>query len=561
MQREKCGIIDIAQICETLGVQHAIISPGSRNAPLVSAFTGQNQITCLSIPDERCAAFFALGIAQQTKKPVVLICTSGTAALNYAPAVAEAFYQHVPLVIFTADRAVEWIDQGDGQTIRQQGLFGNHVRASLQLPQEATTADELWHSSRLVCEAIIKSQEPIAGPVHVNVPMQEPLYNMQEIEGSKPKVFMQAKTKLGLERSALNQMQEEWKASSRKMVLVGMMHPNRATDEFLSKLSADPSVVILKESTSNIQNEAYVACIDRTLAAMDGFATYAPDLLITMGGAVVSKRIKEVLRQNQPTRHWNVGQEQILQDTYQALTLQIPVNAEDFLAAIEGFPSAQDSDYQDRWKLASNHGSRKHQDFLSKAPYSDLVVFRELLNRIPSDSQLQLANSTPIRYSQLFDENAHQSYFSNRGASGIDGCSSTAMGAAWASKLPTTLITGDIAFLYDSNAFWHNYIPPNLKVVLINNGGGGIFRFLDGPDKTGHLEEFFETSHNFSGEHVAKMFGLNYKIVANFDELVAALDTFYDQQNSKADLLEIKTPAETSAATLRQYFQHIKSGK
>lgn len=560
MQPKKRGISGLAQLCASAGIKHIVISPGSRSAPLVAAFTHHDAFECLAIPDERSAAFVALGIAQQTRKPVALICTSGTAALNYAPAVAEAYYQQIPLLLLTADRPTEWIDQGDGQTIRQQGLFGAHTRGSYQLPQEPENENAIWHLSRLVSEALIKCLNPVAGPVHINIPMAEPLYEFSSSEQERLRSFELAKQSNSLSEDQWKELSTHWNAADRKMILLGMHFPDQNLNGHLSALANDPSVIVLKETTSNIEDGLFVGCIDRTLAAIHDFSTFQPDLLITMGGAIVSKRIKEQLRNHKPAAHWHVSRDYVTQDTYQSLTLQVPLETKDFIAGLSARISLGTGDYNSHWQEASRMGKERHDLYLGDSPFSDIKVFDHLLSHVPVGWQMQLGNSTPIRYAQLFDPKQGVTYFSNRGTSGIDGCSSTAVGASMVSEQPVLMVTGDVSFFYDSNAFWNDYVSGKLKIVLINNGGGGIFRYLDGPQKTGQLEEFFETTHQLNAEGIARTFGLGYRSASSDTELKEEYQALLSN-SEQCEILEIFTPRTENAELLQKYFDFIKEGE
>ncbi len=561
METDKPGLLSLAKLLKARGIKHLVVSPGSRNAPVVSVFCNDPFFNCLVIVDERSAAYFALGMALSLQKPVAIVCTSGSAALNYAPAVAEAFYQKVPLLVLTADRPVEWIDQGDGQTIRQKEVFKNYVKASYELPERIHSRDELWYNDRLISEALNACLLPQPGPVHLNLPFIEPLYGFPLDSAHQPKAINTLQTRNLISSEQLSEINTIWQQSKKKMILVGQQHPDHTTKNWLVKLAKDPSVVILTETTSNLNHPSFIQTIDRNLAVIGkDTKNYEPDLLISFGGRVVSKKIKAFLRQTEIKNHWHIDPVDFQMDTFQHLSLGIPVKPADFLEAF--VPRLQDGsgDFASHWQAVNACSKVLHQEFLNSAPWSDIVAFKTIFKELPHHYTLHLANSTPVRYAQLFDFESEIKCFSNRGTSGIDGCTSTAAGACFAKEEPTLLITGDLAFYYDSNALWNKHLSPMLRIIVINNQGGGIFRFIDGPEKTGLLENYFEARHQTSAKPLAEMNQLNYLEASNLDELHEQLPVFF-APSKRPVILEIKTPPETSSEQLKQYFSYIAASK
>ena len=557
MLHDRMGLEHLAELMHRRGIRHLVISPGSRNAPIIDAFCKRRDFECKAIVDERSAAFFALGMAQQLQQPVAIACTSGTAPLNFAPAIAEAYYQRIPLLVLTADRPVEFIDQGDGQTMRQQNVFSNYIRKSIQFPQSIKTPEDLWYANRLAAEALNACIDPVAGPVHINLPFSEPLYGVKMPQSPEPKDIIIAETETCLTARAKEVLLQEWGSSKRKLVIVGQLSPDPALSALLEQLSEDPSVTILTEATSNLYGSGFIAWIDRCLAAMPADNQhYVPDLLLTFGGAVVSKRIKSWLRKAPVKHHWHIDLADRSMDTYQHLTRSIPMSPKAFLGQMVSLMPKGEEGYRQHWLQLSEKARKAHQSFLQGCPYSDLRIFSMIVEAVPSTFDIHLANSTPVRYAQLFEYRHPFRFDSNRGVSGIDGSISTAAGAACITQKPTLMITGDLGFFYDSNALWNKHLPPGLKIIVINNGGGGIFRYLEGPSQTGVLEEFFEASHDTSAEHIAKAFGLDYFQASGEQSLLHELPLFF-RQGTRASMLEIKSPALESAATLRKYFRHL----
>lgn len=559
MTSDHFAAAELARLCASKGIRHVVISPGSRSAPLVIAFHQQPEITCLQVIDERSAGFFALGMAQQLHAPVALICTSGSAVLNYGPAIAEAFYQRIPLLVITADRPEEWVDQGEGQAIRQQGVLALHMKRSVQLPR--LTNDELarWHCGRLINEAIDATLLPVAGPVHVNVPFAEPLYGTTEEVGNT-RFIAPVMTESFILPEHARWLIGQLSACRKVMVLAGQGVWSAGMKQQLMQLAALPQVSIHTEATSNLDDPAFITCIDRVIEAVNdkNMEVLRPDLLITFGGAVVSKRVKTLLRQWKPSQHWNIDLGQRHYDTYQSLTHDIAVSPEVFFAQLAPSVQPRESLYRDGWKLLDETTRGTHHRLVGEAPFCDLSVFSTVLDRIPGDSAVHLANSTPARYAQLFDRVRGLRWFSNRGTSGIDGCTSTAVGAAFATQQLTTLITGDIAFCYDSNAFWNNHLSPLLKVIVIDNGGGNIFRYIEGPDKDAELLPYFEAPHTRSIAALVKSFELPYYHAQDQASLEEGIDKLYATHDKPA-VLHITTDALTSPKVLRDYFKKLRS--
>lgn len=558
----KVGVRDLVEICAAKGIQHVVISPGSRNAPLTISFNRHPAFECHTIVDERCAAFFAMGIAQQTKTPVVICCTSGSAALNYAPAIVEAYYQKIPLLVLTADRPTEWIDQMDGQTIRQSNIYANYIKKSFDLPVDTSIANDKWYSQRLVNEAIELTQFPEPGPVHINLPFREPLYEVSNYKDDPPpKIFETTKTLLELPKEEILSLKEEWSSYEKVLIVTGLMHPNEALNTALKSVAIQPNVAVLTETTSNIFGEGYNRSIDRVLGGIGAVELndFVPDLLITLGGPVVSKKIKAFLRNNQPKAHWHINASNDYVDTYQSLTKIIPLSPEKVLPHLVS-NDKRESNYRAKWLTKDTVLQKVYNQFVADLEFSDLKAFDIIFNNIPKQSNLQLGNSTVVRYSNLFDQPSNKELrcFSNRGTSGIDGTVSTAVGAAVAKNELTTVITGDLSFFYDSNALWISPFPKNLKIILINNKGGSIFRIIDGPSQIEELESFFEVKHNLNAEYIAKTFGLDYCFCDNGSDLEEQLKQTYTVGLNKATLIEVSTDNKLNPEVLKQYFEKLK---
>lgn len=566
------------------GVKSVYCSPGSRNAPLLLAAAGNEELQKRVVVDERSAAFMALGEALVSRRPVMLICTSGTALLNYAPAVAEAFYAGIPLIVVSADRPVQWIDQDDSQTINQFEALAPVVKQSYDLPvflpELGNKGEELrWFVDRSVNDALITALRPKKGPVHINVRLDVPLGKCIPGSGEQGRFieFVAGPGDLPLEQT------KELAAvavESRVLLLCGFMPPDSAMFRSVNGFAElSGNIAVMAESIANVDSggELKFCMVDSLLSRLDedSLKRLSPDLVITVGGAVVSRMVKEWLRKYPPKYHWSVGYQHTTVDCLKSLTARIETSPSRFLRQLsirmkkllrsrEGMSRQNTTDFQYRDEITRlrNRALAFRNRFVDDVPWTDLKAFSIIAASFPKDMNLFLSNGTPIRYAQLFDIPAHACYC-NRGVSGIDGCTSTAIGGATAfsGNLPgwdsqrrsTILITGDMSFSYDLSALSWPGFPDSLKIIVINNSGGGIFRFIRSTSSLDEemLGKYFCVPPGIDIEKFSSSFGFNYLKAENESELNAALPRLYSSE--RAAVLEIVTPAELSAAALSQY--------
>ena len=545
----------VIEACKAKQIKHIVISPGSRNAPLTIGFANDPYFNCYSIVDERCAAFFALGIAQQRREPVAVVCTSGSALLNYYPAFSEAFYSNIPLVVISADRPSSKIDIGDGQTIRQVNVLANHSAYNANLSDETHSDKSNFYELNRALNTAIEEQLP----VHINVPFEEPLYLTTEEQYPFENIVAEIKNPIVNEDKATNFV-KHWNSSAKKMVLVGVLTPNSVESQYIEWLAKDPSVVVLTETTSNLHHSHFIPYIDKLLTYTEKDPTLKealrPDLLLTFGGLVVSKKIKQFLRSYQPAYHYNVDLHKDY-NSYFCLTAHFKADINTFLKEVTPKLMSVSSNYQQQWLKVKNEIQQTHLEYINQTPFSDLKVYSEVFKNIPNDYIVQISNSSAIRYAQLIKAHPSWKVFCNRGTSGIDGSMSTAIGAAVGSASPTVFITGDLSFFYDSNALWNKYIPQNFRVILLNNQGGGIFRILPSDKTDSNFEYFFETPHKLTAEHFCKMYNINYQSATNLTDLQRKIGEFYEKSDVPK-LLEVHTPRKINDKVLLKYFEFIK---
>ncbi len=557
---DKKGIQQIVITLAQLGLQEVILCPGSRDAPLMISFNRHPDFHCTGIRDERSAGFFALGKALEKKEPVAVVCTSGSAALNFAPAISEAYYQRIPLIVLTADRPKEWTDQGDGQTINQTGLYKNYIRKSFDLKGDLRNKSEAWFNERALKEGMSIASILDPGPVHFNIPLTEPLYNTESVNESRERKFSIAKKKDTLSDEEIKYFSNLFSQRKKVMVVVGQHPKDEALQEVLVQFSRFDNVIVLTESTSNIHHPNFIENIDRLITNIDDKTAKSlmPDFLLTIGAAIVSKRIKKILRKFAAGEHWNIRPFEATMDTYQSLTKAVflePVSF--FRQVLEEAPSIP-SNYKKKWLGRKKLLAERHTLFTEKSPYSDFKVFHSIIKNIPDRYSVHWANSSAIRYAQLFDNKNVQEACCNRGTSGIDGCTSTAMGAASAApQKDFLLVTGDMAFHYDVNALWNEEQIENLRIIIVNNGGGGIFRIISGPNKVKEIEPFFEARMTSNVKDIANHYQWNYLSAIDEKSLQETLTLFFKRGYSKT-ILEIFTDNKENPKVLEEYWHFLK---
>lgn len=567
-------IVNIAELLHRKGISDVLVSPGSRSAPLTLAVARHPGLRVRVMADERSAGFVALGMAQQYRKPVAVICTSGSAVYNVAPAVAEAFFQQVPLLLLTADRPHEWLHQQDGQTMDQLNVFGSQVKRAYDLPADYTHADAHWFIERSVNEAVNLSQLHPPGPVHINIPVREPFYPADgEAYAYGPvRVIDTLPAPPALAPNTWHGLLSDWEASERTLIAVGQMPRDPALTAVLHKISAEFGVPVVGELISNLTaNGVFITQTDTILSGLDetGGESLRPTLLLTIGNSFLGRNLKTFFRRYPARRHWHIQPTvDRIQDSFQSVTTLIPAEPLAFLEKLfadldyHQFLQGDDDDdgtraYLNRWQTADRRATRLVETTLSRpGPLTDWSAVRLVLDRLPPESLLQVANSMPVRYANLcgLDERQQVGVSANRGVSGIDGCLSTAVGAALTTNRIVTVLIGDVAFFYDRNALWSAPIPPNLRIVLLNNDGGHIFRMIDGSDRQPELETYFETPHGYTARNTAQDANVAYQICDSAETLTSLLPDFFGPHPT-ARLLEITTNKQLN----QNQFAHYKA--
>ena len=552
---DKKNILQLVALLEAHGVTKIVLCPGSRNIPLVHTLSTHPSFKCYSVTDERSAGFFAIGLALNGGAPAAVCCTSGTALLNLHPAVAEAFYQNVPLVVISADRPAAWIGQMDGQTLPQPGVFGTLVKKSVNLPEIYTDEDE-WYCNRLVNEALLETHHHGKGPVHINVPVTEPIFRFTTETLPEVRVITRYQG-LNIYDRDYNDLIQRLNQYQKRMIIVGQMNLIYLFEKKYSKLLYKHFAWL----TEHIGNQTIpgipVKNFDVAIYAMDGEmqGKMAPELLITYGGHIVSKRLKKFLRNNPPKEHWHVSPDVEIVDLYGSLTTVIEMDPFEFLEKIAFLLENKTPQYPLLWE---NFCKTLPQPEL---PYSEMSAIGALIQALPQQCALHLANSSAVRYAQLFTVPATVEVCCNRGTSGIEGSLSTAVGYAAASDKLNFVVIGDLSFFYDMNALWNGNFGANLRILLLNNGGGEIFHTLPGLEMSGTSHKFITAVHKASAKGWAEDRGFLYQKVEDEVQLEEAIQLFTQPEPmTQPVLVEVFTNKNKDARILKDFY-HQAAGR
>lgn len=540
------------------GVDTIVSSPGSRNIPLLlAAEARKGKLRDIIIADERTASFVALGMAIAEHKPVALCCTSGTAMLNYAPAAAEALYQGVPLILITADRPIQWIDQDDSQTIRQFKCLSNIVKQSYDIPAITDINDEnRWYVARIAADAVLRASSPKEGPVHINVQIESPLGGSIEYQDASPS----SDKRIYSNRSDIypsDELIERFasKARGKKILIVcGFSADGEALSPSMRRLAQHPDIEILTENISNIDLPYESTAIDTLFVCMDkdDRERLRPDIVISTGGALISRMLKEYLRNYSPAEHWHIGFNENLVDCFKSITANIFCQPAAFFSKMaEAMPPSESAcDFSDLWANLRMEVQKRQTEFLETTGWSELLAFKEMIEKTPAAYSFFFSNGTPIRYAQLFRQLPGRKCYCNRGVSGIDGTNATAAGMAMASKTPVMLVSGDLSFSYDTGILGLNGLPDDFKTVVINNNGGGIFRYVRQSRCLEERERFFSATNLIPIEGIARAYGWHYFLADSKDSFKDVFDVFLSTPRA---LLEIIVDVEESASVLNSY--------
>lgn len=553
MYSEKKNILQLVALLVEHGIHNLVLCPGSRNTPLIQTLANHPAFTCYPITDERSAGYFAIGLALNGGKPAAVCCTSGTALLNIHPAVAEAYYQQVPLVVISADRPDAWIGQMDGQTLPQPGIFGSLVKKSVHLPEIRTEEDE-WYANRLINEALLELNHHGKGPVHINVPISEPLFRFTADQLPQARIITRYQG-LNVYDKQYDDLIARLNKYNKRMVVVGQMSLIYLFERKICKLLYKHFAWLTEHLSNRTIPGLAVKNFDTILYALpeEEQEKLVPDLLITYGGHIVSKRLKQFLRKHPPKEHWHVSPDGEIADLYGHLTTVIEMDPFEFLEKIAYLLENKPTEYPRIWETRSKKYPEPEFD------YSEMAAIGKLLRALPPESALHLGNSSTVRYAQLYTVPDTVEVCCNRGTSGIEGSLSTAIGYASASAKTNFIVLGDLSFFYDMNALWNGNIRRNVRILLLNNGGGEIFQALPGLKMEEQTHRFVTAAHTTSAEGWATERGFSYTQVRNQEELEEAIAAFTRPDATDRPLfLEVFTDKAADIQLLKSYYHHLK---
>ena len=534
------------------GVSYAVVCPGSRNAPIVHNLVTCPDIDCFSVTDERSAGFYALGMAQATLSPVAVCVTSGTAMLNLLPAVAEAYYQYVPLVVISADRPPQWIDQLDGQTLPQQDALGRFVRKAVSLP-EPHNEEEHWFCNRLVNEVLLAARQRGDGPVHINVPLTEPLYEFTV--DSLPDERMITYAAPCVDKRLITECAGMFWKASRPMVVVGQSSKEKLIADDFAEISG--FAVVLNEALS-------IGCgachFDELLCQEQLPDDLVPDFLLYVGDTLVSRRMKQFLRKlPKDVPVWAISEDGAVHDTFKSLCGVIEGHPADAIASLGDLAPMKrrrgTSPFFDRWDELLAETDEKIEDFTPG--YSQMAAVKCLEEMLDDDDDFvtHYANSMSVRLANIY---ACHYVFCNRGVNGIEGSLSTAAGFSLETDQTVYCVLGDLSFFYDSNALWNEELRGNLRILLLNNGGGGIFEKFERLQGSPARERFVMAKHHASAEGICQSYQVAYRAVHNMEELEEGIYWLQQEQGERPMLLEVFTDSANDAKILKSYYDRFR---
>ena len=549
----KRNIQQLTSLMLKSGIKDVVVCPGSRNAPLIHNFNSAG-LRCHEMTDERSAGFIALGMAEATRTPVAVCCTSGSAVLNFSPAVAEAYYRGVPLMVITADRPQRWIGQMDGQTLHQDNAFGKLVHVSVDLPEpewddsDNANRETAWHCNRLINEALISLKRD-CGPVHVNIRISEPMFDfsMQRLPDER---IVRWTTMSDTEET--EELFSELSASKRPMIIMGQLTAENATlCKPLIKALAERGFVIIAEHLSNLTaDDEVVSNADAILSSYPNHELLLPDWVLMAGGHIVSKKLKQLLRNTPPKSVWNVDERGELHDLFCSCTTLLQMQIQEALSHILAHIITPDDAFAQHWKQLNEETCRTTTETDSNE-FTDLNVLRVFMNKFTGYENIFVGNSSMVRNLQRLPAMKGCTYSCNRGVNGIEGSVSAAVGAAISGKR-TLLLIGDLSFFYDCNGLMSQELAGNMKessntepegylrILLINNGCGKIFHTLPGLSASPYLDKYIAASHSRTAKHIAEDAGMDYYCATNIDELhKGCLDLM--KTRKKCAILEVKT--------------------
>lgn len=556
----------MAQLLADYGVQGVVLCPGNRNAALIMAVERQARLHSQTVVDERVGAFVALGMAAQSGRAAAVVCTSGSALLNCAPAVAEAYYRNIPLVVVSADRPADFIDNGMPQTLRQPGVLENIVRCSVDIEAEDGSRRQLTFANRRLNKALMAATGHPRGPVHINIQIDTPLAVEEQVadDESFRKIELTGPV-MTLPTSQARALGRELAPPRKVLIVCGAMAPDSRARKAVSRLVEIPNIVVLAEPVANVScgTETTACYVDAVLAGADARRRelMQPDVVISVGAPLVSGRLGDFLAANSEMQHWSINEDGSLTDTYGMLSLHIQLPPSSFLpqlaSAVQPYRGPE-TEFSATWREVAREVRESAAVFRTDTPWNDFVAMRELANINGARINLHLSNGMSVRLFQALNRKPFHRVDCNRGVSGIDGCTSTAIGAAMATDTPVMLITGDMSAQYDMGALAVENIPPTFRMVVFSNGGGNIFRVVKSTRNLEERERCFCDIVSLPLEQLADGFGFDYYEAQDMETFRRLLPHFLDLQGSVSPaILNIVTDGEAGARAWRAFIHTL----
>ncbi|MCM1110506.1 MAG: 2-succinyl-5-enolpyruvyl-6-hydroxy-3-cyclohexene-1-carboxylic-acid synthase [Clostridium sp.] len=549
----------MARLLAAHGVRRAIVSPGTRNAPVITALDAEPALELTVVADERSAAFVALGAALASGSPVALVCTSGTALYNYAPAVAEAYYRHIPLIVISADRPAEWIGQDDSQTLLQPGALSKIVKQSYALT-ESDTPDRLWGDTRDINDALLLAAEAPRGPVHLNIPLSAPLSGLTDrVSLPEPKLISAIRPECLFQVRDVRRMSLELASPERVLIVAGFMDPDSRLRRALTRLAALENVVVVAEPGANLGEGPWLGSAEALVALASRQPLCNPDRLITLGGSIVSGRLKAWLRSQSPRSHWHVGLTRRTVDTYRCLTLRIEADPSLFMPQLASAmqPHKAKSPYQTLWRSLARKARSVIDGAIDQGGWSAVSAMRMIASLAPASTNIQLSNGMTVRYFDLLGRRRFHRVDSNRGVSGIDGSTSTSVGASTAyGGGKTLLLSGDLSAQYDLGGLSCGLADNRFRMVIFDNGGGAIFRHIAATRSLPTVATILAARPSVSWRDIAAAIAMRYFEAESGEALICQLGSFW--QGETAAILLVRTDPERDVAIHDEIFSRLK---
>lgn len=561
MFSDKKNINILTSLLVAHGVKRVVVCPGSRNAPIVHNLNECDDITCYPVTDERSAGFYALGMALADDSPVAVCVTSGTALLNVVPAVAEASYRHRGIIVISADRPLEWIDQLDGQTLPQSGAFGQYVSKCVSL-SEPKNEQEHWYCNRMVNEALIAVKTHERKSVHINVHINEPLFNFTQQNLPVERKIDYMPSAMNIE--AFRTMAKRMLAAHKPMVIIGQTRTRSCEIANAIKVIGRKVITISETLASDV-----ITHFDLMLSRIGKDERYMPDFVLYLGDNMVSKRLKKFLRLSHPNESWAISEDREIHDTFMHLTGIIEADYKEALSVLAEMINESESNL-DGWSDVDKDNAEFRQIWheqtkiideriaIYEPQYSQMSAvkeFEESLADMDYEYQVHYANSSAVRLADLYSDHY---VWCNRGVNGIEGSLSTAAGFSVACHDMVFCVIGDLSFLYDQNALWNTNLGGNFRILLLNNGGGGIFYNLKGLKESGACEKLVAACHTTTAQGICTQNDIGYVSARNAEELRLGIALLLTSDTRRPMLLEVFTDISDDSNTLSELVKNIK---